>query len=46
MHGGIWALLVNMVVAVAVSAVTPRPSAETVRRVHGEVERFVYGTEE
>ena len=46
MHGGIWALLVNMAVAVAVSAVTARPSADTVRRVHGEVERFVYGTEE
>jgi SSS family solute:Na+ symporter len=46
MHGGIWALLVNAAVAMAVSAVTERPSADTVRRVHGELERFVYGTEE
>jgi SSS family solute:Na+ symporter len=43
MHGGIWALAVNGVLAVAVSTVTRKPSADTVRRVHGEVERFVYG---
>ncbi|MEJ2203385.1 MAG: sodium:solute symporter family protein [Gemmatimonadota bacterium] len=45
MHGGIWALLVNTVVALGVSAVTAPPSAATVRRVHGELERFVYGTD-
>ena len=42
-HGGLWGLAANLAVAVAVSAVTTRPSAETVERVHGEVERFVYG---
>ncbi|MEX2531768.1 MAG: sodium:solute symporter family protein [Gemmatimonadota bacterium] len=42
-HGGIWALLVNGGVAVVVSGFTARPSAETVRRVHGELERVVYG---
>lgn len=46
MHGGLWALLVNFAVAIAVSTFTAKPSAETVRRVHGEVERLVYGTEE
>jgi len=46
MHGGIWALLLNWVTVLVVSAFTPRPTAATVRRVHGEVERFVYGTEE
>ena len=43
LHGAIWALLVNATVAVNVSAGTRPPSAETVERVHGEVERFVYG---
>lgn len=46
MHGGIWALLVNFAAAFAVSSFTSRPSAATVRRVHGEIERLVYGTEE
>ncbi len=45
MHGGLWGLLANLVAAVGVSAVTAGPSAETVARVHGEVERFVYGGE-
>jgi SSS family solute:Na+ symporter len=45
-HGGIWSLAINFVVAGAISAFTRSPSAETVRRVHGELERFVYGTEE
>ncbi len=46
MHGGIWALLVNTAVALGVSAVTAPPSAATVQRVHGEVERFVYGADD
>jgi len=46
MHGGLWGLLVNTAVALNVSVFTPPPSAETIRRVHGEVERFVYGAEE
>jgi len=44
MHAGIWSLLVNALVAGIVSRVTAPPSAGTVRRIHGEVERFVYGT--
>ena len=43
MHGGVWSLLVNALVAAGVSAVTPAPSAATLARVHGEVDRFVYG---
>ena len=42
-HGGLWGLAVNSILAVAVSAVTPGPSRRTVARVHGEVERFVHG---
>jgi SSS family solute:Na+ symporter len=43
LHGGVWAVFTNFVVAFAVSRVTRPPSAETVRRIHGEVENFVYG---
>jgi SSS family solute:Na+ symporter len=43
MHGGVWSVGVNFLVAYSVSAFTRPPSAETVRRIHGEVERFVYG---
>ncbi len=43
MHGGLWGLLVNTAVAMNVSAFTEAPSPETIERVHGEVERFVYG---
>ena len=46
MHGGLWGLLANTLLAVAVSAFTPGPSRETVDRVHGEVERFVYGKDQ
>ena len=46
MHGGLWGLLVNTAVALNVSAYTTPPSTETIERVHGEVARFVYGTEE
>ena len=42
-HGGLWGLAANFAVAIAVSTVTTRPSAETIERVHGEVERFVHG---
>ena len=45
MHGGVWSLLVNAAVAVGVSAVTRPPSDETIERIHGELERFVYGSE-
>ncbi len=43
LHGGVWALLVNFFTAITISGFTAAPSAETVRRIHGEVERFVYG---
>jgi SSS family solute:Na+ symporter len=43
MHGGVWSVGVNFLVAYGVSAFTRPPSVETVRRIHGEVERFVYG---
>ncbi len=42
-HAGIWSLLINGAVALVVSSFTRAPSSETVRRVHGELERFVYG---
>ena len=42
-HGSIWALVVNTLVTVVVSRYTRPPSAETVWRIHGEIERFVYG---
>jgi SSS family solute:Na+ symporter len=45
MHGGLWALLVNFAVVLGVSAVTRPPSDETRARIHGEVERVVYGTD-
>ncbi len=45
MHGGLWALLSNALAAWGVSTVTEPPSAATVRRVHGFMEEFVYGTE-
>ena len=45
MHAGLWGLLVNTAVALNVSVYTTPPSAETIERVHGELERFVYGTE-
>jgi SSS family solute:Na+ symporter len=45
LHGAVWSVAVNFVVTILVSRVTPPPSAETVERIHGEVERFVYGSE-
>jgi solute:Na+ symporter, SSS family len=43
LHAGIWSIVVNFLVTIGVSRFTRPPSAETVRRIHGEVERFVYG---
>ena len=42
LHGGVWGLLVNFAVTMAVSRFTAPPAAETVERIHGAVERFVY----
>jgi len=44
MHAGIWSVLANALVTIVVSRVTPPPSAATVRRIHGEIEQFVYGS--
>jgi SSS family solute:Na+ symporter len=43
LHGGVWAVLANFLVTIIVSRFTSPPSAKTVRRIHGEVEQFVYG---
>ena len=43
-HGAVWSLALNWMVATAVSRFTKPPSAETVWRIRGEMERFVYGT--
>jgi SSS family solute:Na+ symporter len=45
MHAGIWSLLANGLVTVTVSRMTRPPSGATVERIHGEIERFVYGRE-
>lgn len=42
-HAGIWALVVNFLIALAVSACTRAPSRATRERIHGAVEAFVYG---
>jgi SSS family solute:Na+ symporter len=46
LHAGVWSVVVNFLVTIAVSRVTRPPSPETVRRIHGEVERYVYGSAE
>ena len=43
MHGGLWGLAVNFLVTWLVSRATRAPSDATVERIHGELERFVYG---
>ncbi len=43
LHGGIWSVIANFIVAWSVSTMTKPPSPETVWRIHGEMERFVYG---
>ena len=42
-HEAVWSLAANFVATWAVSRFTRPPSSETVERIHGEVERFVYG---
>ncbi|MXW17533.1 MAG: sodium:solute symporter family protein [Gemmatimonadetes bacterium] len=41
-HEALWSLGVNFAVTIIVSRFTRPPSAATVERIHGEVERFVY----
>lgn len=43
MHASLWSVGANFLVCIVVSRLTAPPSAETVARIHGEVERFVYG---
>ena len=43
MHGAVWSILANFAVTILVSLFTEPPSPDTVDRIHGEVERFVYG---
>ena len=43
LHGAIWSILANFAVTIGVSRFTRPPSTETVARIHGEVERYVYG---
>jgi solute:Na+ symporter, SSS family len=43
LHGGVWSVVANALVTVIVSRFTAPPSTATVRRIHGELERFIYG---
>jgi SSS family solute:Na+ symporter len=43
LHGAVWSLLANFAVTILVSRFTRAPSPGTVARIHGEIERFVYG---
>jgi SSS family solute:Na+ symporter len=43
LHAAVWSVTANALVAVIVSRFTEPPAPDTVRRIHGEVERFVYG---
>lgn len=44
LHGGVWSLLVNFAVAVAVSAVTKSPDDQTRQRMRSVMEELVYGS--
>ena len=41
-HEALWSLAANFAITIIVSRFTRPPSAKTVERIHGEVERFVY----
>ena len=41
-HHGVWALGANFLTTYAVSRFTAPPSFDTVERIHGEIESFVY----
>jgi SSS family solute:Na+ symporter len=43
LHAAVWSVVANWIVTVVVSRLTEPPSAETVSRIHGEIESFVYG---
>ena len=42
-HEAVWSLGVNFIVTIIVSRFSAPPSKETRSRIHGEIERFVYG---
>ena len=43
LHGGIWALGANLIVTLIVSKFSRPPHPETIERIHGTLEEFVYG---
>jgi len=43
LHGGIWGTAVNFVIAITVSIFTEPPSKETEDRIHGTLEKALYG---
>ena len=43
LHGGIWALGANLIVTLIVSKFSRPPHPETLERIHGTLEKFVYG---
>jgi Na+/proline symporter len=45
-HGAIWSIAANFVTCITVSALTRPPSPETIERIHGAVEDYVYGSGE
>ena len=45
-HGAIWSLAANFAVCMVVSRLSAPPSAETVSRIHGALEDYVYGAGE
>jgi SSS family solute:Na+ symporter len=45
-HGAIWSLMANFATCISVSAFTKAPSRETLLRIHGAIEDYVYGSGE
>ncbi len=43
LHAGVWSPLANALIALSVSRFTQPPSAQTVQRIHGAIEDYVYG---
>ena len=43
LHGGVWGTAVNFAVAITVSIFTPPPSKQTQERIHGTLEKALYG---
>ena len=45
-HGAIWSLAANLAVCIVVSRLSAPPSSETVSRIHGALEDYIYGAGE